>query len=103
MSAGRIGDHKRNTTIRTVVDALVAAKLDVAKNRSSIVVSLHRLKNDGYITWPGDRCKNIELTEKGMAYLTELISKNLEPDEIKYLHENAPTSIRADFSRKDRP
>jgi hypothetical protein len=93
-------NNLRDTTVQTIFDELEAAKLSDKETRSSLVTSLNRLKNvHGYITWPdGKRGEEITLTPKGKTYLTELITKKLQPNAIRFLRDNASASISAHLS-----
>jgi hypothetical protein len=88
-------NHIRDTSVKTILEELVRAKLMDNEQRPSLVTNLNRLKNkDKFITWPdGGRGEQIVLTSPGKSYLGELISKKLQEKEIAYLKENASPSL----------
>jgi hypothetical protein len=92
-----LSNHTRNTSVKTILDELVHAELMGHEQRPSLVTSLNRLKKKNkLITWPeAERGEQITLTPEGNTYLSELISKKLQPDEIAYLREHASASISA--------
>jgi hypothetical protein len=92
-----LANHTRDTSVKTILDELVHAGLMDIEQRPSLVTSLNRLKNNNkLITWPDTaRGEQIALTPQGNAYLSELISKRLQANEIAYLKQHASASISA--------